>query len=105
MTVRLPPSVKHGTANAYGHYKCRCDPCRKWRRDYDRPRTRDQVVWQRTRRAACRSYVWSKGLRFYGSGPFSRNPIRLAVVLSQYLGDDLTAYINDYARREARNKR
>lgn len=40
----LPASVDHGTLNAYGHYKCRCEPCKSARRSYDRD------VWERKNR-------------------------------------------------------
>ena len=102
MKSALPPHIGHGTATAHGHYRCRCEDCRRWRREYDRPRRRNQVEWQRNRREACRQYVWSKGLRFYGSGPFYRNPVRLAVLLAEYLNDDLTAYVNEYIRQKER---
>lgn len=26
----VPPSVQHGTANAYSNYRCRCGTCKAW---------------------------------------------------------------------------
>lgn len=99
MTVQLPPSVPHGTPNAYNHYECRCGPCTAWRKTYDADRIRRRTLERHSRRDACREYVREKGLRFYGPGPFRRNPIHLAQLIAGYLNDDLAQYVRDYRRR------
>ena len=99
MTVQLPYGVLHGTPNAYNHYQCRCEPCSAWRTAYDVERGRNRTLERHVRRDACREYVRGKGLRFYGPGPFRRNPETLARIIASYLGDDLDLYVKDYRRR------
>ena len=52
--VELPPTVSHGTHNAYANYGCRCEPCREatsayvteWRkrnREYQRQYMREYM--------------------------------------------------------------
>lgn len=97
----MPDHVRHGTPNAYNYYRCRCPECVEWRSNYDadRQKKRDEEHLQSL--DAAREYIREKGLRFYGPGPFRRNPYPLARLLATYLNDDLALYIRDYRRRNS----
>jgi len=51
VSTNVPPHVKHGSSNAYGNYKCRCDLCRRGQgirnREY---RLRDPERFRKQRR-------------------------------------------------------
>lgn len=97
--TELPSHITHGTPSAYNYYRCRCPVCQQWRRDYDNARARTRAERQLIEYDAARAYLWSKGLRFYGPGPFRRNPRTLAHLLANYLNDDYHLYVQDYIRR------
>lgn len=42
--------MRHGTATAYKHHRCRCDECRTWAATYNRQ-------WRAANRAKSRSYM------------------------------------------------
>lgn len=94
----MPPHVKHGGWNAYGHYKCRCNPCREWRREYDRNYAARNQWLRATNRAACRQYLKERGVQLLGHSPLVRNPHGLATMVSVVLGEDLYAYVQTYRK-------
>lgn len=87
--VDLPDGVDHCGPRAYNAYGCRCRYCLTWRRLYDqaaRYRTQAKRV---ARRDGARDYLAHRGIQTFGPGPFRKNPLPLARVIADYLGDDL----------------
>lgn len=97
--VQLPPTVRHGTANAYGHYGCGCDKCHNWRVGYDTDRTATQAWLKLVRKDGAKEYLRARGITLVGPGPFRRDPLQLARLVARWQNDDIETWLNDYVRR------
>lgn len=92
--VDLPEGVHHCGPTAYNKYGCRCRYCVTWSRLYQRAQEARRTDQSRRRRQEARDYLAHRGIQVWGSGPFRKNPLPVARMVADYLGDDLEAWMN-----------
>ena len=96
--VDLPDGIHHCGPTAYNLYKCRCRYCVTWRRLYDQKVHAQNARARMAKRREARDYLAFRGIQLNGPGPFGRSPRRLALIVADYLGDDLDALLDGRGR-------
>ena len=86
--VDLPDGVDHGGSRAYT-LGCRCRYCVKFRRLYDQMARYRTSARNHTRKTGARHYLAHRGVQVWGPGPWFKNPLPLARLVAEYLGDDI----------------